>query len=145
MNSKNKLWIPFFLLLFAATFSSCKRLGITEPDSDRLGGPEHRYWKGRLAEHLRASGYEVVEEFAVGGGKTIDLVAVRYGRRIAVEVETGKSDAAANVEKCLAVGFQRVVVVATSASVLHTLARTVPDQPQVRLLTGADATQRGIW
>ncbi|MCJ7679302.1 MAG: hypothetical protein MUP70_01115 [Candidatus Aminicenantes bacterium] len=33
MNSKNKLWIPFFLLLFAASFSSCKRLGITEPDA----------------------------------------------------------------------------------------------------------------
>ena len=120
-------------------------LGISEPDADRLGGPEHRYWKKRLADHLRGNGYEVAEEFAVGGGKTIDLVAMRDGRRIAVEVETGKSDAAANVEKCLAVGFQRVVVVATSASVLHTLARTVPDQPQVRLMTGADATQPGIW
>ena len=69
-------------------------LGVAEADADRLGGPEHRYWKRRLAEHLRANGYEVVEEHPVGGGKTIDLVASRDGRRIAVEVETGKgSDA----------------------------------------------------
>lgn len=33
MNSKRKIWIPCFVLLFAATFSSCKRLGITEPDA----------------------------------------------------------------------------------------------------------------
>jgi len=41
-----------------------------------LGGPEHRYWKKRLAEHLRACGYDVTEEYSIGGGKAIDLVAV---------------------------------------------------------------------
>jgi len=45
-------------------------LGVSEPDGDRLGGPEHRYWKRRLAERLAASGYGVTEEAPLGGGKT---------------------------------------------------------------------------
>jgi hypothetical protein len=57
-------------------------LGIDEPDSDRLGGPEHRYWKKRLAEHLKSQGWEVVEEYPVGGGKAIDLLAMRDGSGI---------------------------------------------------------------
>jgi hypothetical protein len=120
-------------------------LGITEPDADRLGGPEHRYWKRRLANHLRGNGYEVVEESAVGGGKTIDLVATKDGKRVAFEIETGKSDAASNVVKCLATGFQRVIVVATSVAVSHALARTLPVWSQVSLLTGADAVQHSSW
>ena len=120
-------------------------LGIAEPDADRLGGPEHRYWKRRLSDHLRGDGYEVVEEFAVGGGKTIDLVATKGGKCIAFEIETGKSDAAGNVDKCLAAGFQRVIVVATSAAVLDAIARTLPVWPQVTLLTGAEAVQHNSW
>ena len=117
-------------------------LGITEPDADRLGGPEHRYWTKRLAAHLRGNDYDVVEEYPVGGGKTIDLVATKEGRRIAFEVETGKSDAAANVAKCLAVGIQQVVVVPTSPAILHALARYLPVRPQVRLLTCASGAER---
>ena len=89
-------------------------LGVRESDGDRLGGPEHRYWKRRLAEHLAAAGYEVTEEAPLGGGRTVDLLAVKDGWRTAVEIETGNSDAAANVRKCLAAGVERAVVVATN-------------------------------
>ena len=41
-----------------------KALGIDAGESDRYGGPEHRYWVKRIADHLRANGYEVTEEFA---------------------------------------------------------------------------------
>ena len=119
-------------------------LGIAESDADRLGGPEHRYWKRRLAEHLRASGYEVAEEYPLGGGQAIDLVATKGRQRTAFEVETGKSDAAANVKKCLAAGFERVVAVATSAAVLQGLARIVPEVSQVQMLTAAEAMQRDV-
>ena len=120
-------------------------LGIAESEADRLGGPEHRYWKRRLAEHMRADGYEVVEEFPLGGGKAVDLMAQRDGQRIAFEVETGNSDAAGNVEKCLAAGFQKIVVVATSTTVHNAIARMLPERPQVSLLTGADAVQHNAW
>jgi hypothetical protein len=120
-------------------------LGITESDADRLGGPEHRYWKRRLADVLRASDYTVTEEHPLGGGKAVDVVAQRDGRRIAFEVETGNSDAAANVRKCLAAGFEPVVVVATSATALHTLTRTLPLGPRVRLLAAAEAAKATTW
>ena len=116
-------------------------LGIEEPEADRLGGPEHRYWKMSLAEHLRASGYAVTEEYPVGGGKTIDLVAERDGKRIAFEVETGKSDAAANVRKCLEAGMERIIVVAVSAGIHDRLARTLRLRPGVELRDGHEVLQ----
>jgi Holliday junction resolvase len=102
----------------------------------------HTYWKRRLAEHLRTRGYEVAEEFPVGGGKTIDLVATRGGKRVAFEIETGASDAAANVRKCLAAGVDRVVVVATSARNRESLAKKLESCPGTIILTTSEATKR---
>jgi hypothetical protein len=54
---------------------------------------EHEYWKKLTAERYRAEGYSVEEEVPIGGGKAVDLVATKDGKRVAIEVETGKSDA----------------------------------------------------
>jgi hypothetical protein len=116
-------------------------LGIDEPAADRLGGPEHRYWKRRLAEHLKASGYSVTEEYPVGGGRTIDLVATRNGDRIAFEIETGRSDAVANVRKCLEAGMDRIIVVAVSADLRNRLVRTLRLRPGVELRDGHEVLQ----
>ncbi|MBM4017226.1 MAG: hypothetical protein FJ288_02695 [Planctomycetes bacterium] len=101
--------------ILALTDKGRQALGLRASPSGREGGPVHAYWKRRLAGHLRARGYDVTEEYAVGGGKAIDLVATRDGKRIAFEIETGQSDAAANVRKCLDAGLDRVVVVATGS------------------------------
>jgi len=118
-----------------------KVLGINEPECDRHGGAEHRYWCSRIASHLRSSGYEVTEEAPIGGGKTIDLLAVRDGKRMAFEIETGKSDAVANVEKCLAAGMDGVIVAATSASLRDTLRRGLKANSKVKVLTTADSLE----
>lgn len=97
-------------------------MGISDGESNRHGGVEHRYWVRHLADQLRLNGYKVQEEVPVGSGKTIDLVASRDGKRIAFEIETGKSDAAANVRKCLDAGMDRVVSVATSRRARDALA-----------------------
>jgi len=128
--------------VLALTGAGKAALGIDEPDADRLGGPEHRYWKKRLADHLRASGYDVTEEYPVGGGKTIDLVAERDGRRFAFEVETGKSDAASNVRKCLDAGIGNVVAVATSEDARRTLERRLRRRPGVGVFTPDEALRR---
>jgi hypothetical protein len=116
-------------------------IGINEPAADRLGGPEHRYWKRRLAEHLKACGYGVTEECPVGGGRTIDLVATRNGDRIAFEIETGRSDAVANVRKCLEAGMDRIIVVAVSADIRNRLVRTLRLRPGVELRDGHEVLQ----
>jgi len=89
-------------------------LGIKDAESNRQGGPEHRYWGQAVADHLQAEGYKVAKEVPTGGGKTIDIVATRAGKQIAFEIETGKSDAAANIRKCREAGFEEIVVAATS-------------------------------
>jgi hypothetical protein len=120
-------------------------LGINERESDRHGGPEHKYWTKVIAEHLEANGHEVSEEVPIGGGKAIDIVAVRNGRRIAFEIETGKSDAEANVQKCLEAGMNKVVVVFTSSSAGRDVPAALMQNPLVEVLTGSEALQKTEW
>ena len=42
-----------------------------------------------------------------------DLGAIKGNERIAIEVETGKSDVKENVRKCREAGFEKVVLVRT--------------------------------
>jgi Holliday junction resolvase len=120
-------------------------LGIPESPSAREGGPVHRYWKHRLAEHLRDCGYAVQEEAPIGGGHTVDLLATRDGKRIAFEIETGASDAEANVKKCLKHGFDRVVAVATSTNASDTVARKLCRQPGIDVLGAMGVLQQKSW
>ena len=80
-------------------------------------GLEHEYWKRLTAERYRAQGYTVEEGVPIGGGKAVDLVATKEGKRIAIEIETGKSDAEGNERKCRGAGFDETLVVCTKASV----------------------------
>jgi hypothetical protein len=81
---------------------------------------EHEYYRRIVAEDYRKKGYDVKEEVPIGGGKTVDLVASKDGRRIAIEIETGKSDAEGNVRKCREAGFDSVATVPTGKLRGHT-------------------------
>ena len=116
-------------------------LGMSSSESDRHGGAEHRYWCKVLADRLRAQGYAVTEEAPIGGGKTIDVLAERGGKRIAFEIETGKSDAGANVRKCIEAGMDRVVVVPTSRRVRDALPKKVSADPRVRCVTAGEVVR----
>lgn len=124
--------------ILALTEKGKKVLGIKTGRSDRHGGPQHRYWVKRIAEHLRLRGYKVDEEVPVGGGKTIDVIANKNGRRIAFEIETGKSDAAANVKKCLDAGIDKVFVVAASKIIHKKLASILPQDKRIKLRTASE-------
>ena len=113
-----------------------KVLGINPGKSDRHGSPEHRYWVRAIAEHIKNQGYDIGEEVPIGGGKTIDIVANRHGKQIAFEIETGKSDTLANVQKCLDIGIDEVFVVATSKRVKDNLAAMIKSHPGIKLVTG---------
>ena len=78
---------------------------------------EHEYWKELVAKHYREMGYEVEKELNIGEGKAVDLVATKGNERIAIEVETGKSDAIGNIEKDLETGFDKVVSMIISEDV----------------------------
>lgn len=86
----------------------------------RRGGLVHEYWKHRIADELRAKGLKVEVEAPLKTGGTVDiLVHTKDGPR-AIEIETGKSDAKANVEKCQRAGVPATLV-ATEREALKTL------------------------
>ncbi|MBI4446206.1 MAG: hypothetical protein HY645_09895 [Acidobacteria bacterium] len=70
---------------------------------------EHWYWKRTVYEELRRQGIEV--EIEKDGA---DLVAAVAGKRIAVEIETGKSDWNANVTRNLQNGVDLILIVWTN-------------------------------
>lgn len=83
-------------------------------EQKRHGGTAHEYWKNKYAEIYRRKGFTVSIEEPIGGGKTVDLVARNEKQKIALEIETGRSDTLANIEKCLDADFDQVIIIATS-------------------------------
>jgi len=77
---------------------------------------EHEHYKEITARRYREMGYEVQKEVKLAGGKAVDLVATRGNERVAIEIETGKSDVEANVRKCREAGFENIVVINTRKS-----------------------------
>lgn len=71
---------------------------------------EHEYWKYRIGMHYRKNGCDVTFEYRIGEGKSVDVMAEKDGKKIAIEVETGKSDYVYNVKKDLACGFDEIMV-----------------------------------
>jgi len=84
-------------------------------EKKREGGPEHEYWKYRIGELFKGKGYQVEIEKPVGEGKTVDIIASKDGERMAIEIETGKSDVDKNMLKCLNEGFSKITMVPLNA------------------------------
>jgi hypothetical protein len=86
---------------------------------------EHRYWVGLTVKHFEKKGYEVKCEHPVKGNGAVDILAQRGGERVAVEVETGKSNIKANLAKIKGAGFDRIVFVATSANAVSACQKAI--------------------
>jgi len=72
----------------------------------------HGYWKRFYAGRFRNAGYQVKEEVERNSG-WVDVLATRKKEMVAIEIETGKSDVVKNVKADLAMGYARIIVVAT--------------------------------
>ncbi|MCA9433873.1 MAG: hypothetical protein KC940_25350 [Candidatus Omnitrophica bacterium] len=82
----------------------------------RRGSLVHEYWKHKIATDLRAKGLDVQVEAPLHTGGTVDILVQTEDGPRAIEVETGKSDAKANMEKCEKAGIP-VTIVATDSNV----------------------------
>lgn len=112
------------------------------PKVARAGGAEHEFWKHELHALLERHGYGVVDEFPLGGGKTADLRAARGDRVLFIEVETGRSDIAANIAKYPSPAD--LIVFFTSAAVAQRYRDLVVlDRPGTRCLTPSEFDQVG--
>jgi hypothetical protein len=105
----------------------------------RHGGQVHQAVLAKLADRLRAEGWQVQVEVPIGAGRQADLVAEKpdAGRRVAVEFETGsaREGMITNITKALDAGFQEVWSVGVDEQVTSRIQRDLA-------LSGLDRDQR---
>ena len=83
----------------------------------KKGSWEHEYWKYRIGEYYKKKGYKITYEYKISKGKSVDLVAEKDEKKIAIEIETGKSDVIYNIRKDLEAGFDEVISVALNSKI----------------------------
>jgi hypothetical protein len=91
---------------------------------------EHEYWKYRIGMYYRKKGFNVTYEYRIGEGKSVDVVAEKDGRKIAIEIETGKSDYMYNVMKNLEYGFDEIIVAALNKATRERIVTELKDAGQ---------------
>jgi hypothetical protein len=77
----------------------------------KQGSFEHESAKLRVGQYFKDKGYKVTYEYKIGDGKSVDLIAEKDGKRIAIEIETGKSDSLYNITKNSVQGFDHIVCI----------------------------------
>jgi hypothetical protein len=96
------------------------------------GGPEHQYLQELVKRWGEAKGYRATVEEPLPSGGKVDVALRRDGHALACEISVTSSVAQeiGNVEKCLAAGFDEVVLLAlnraTLARVREALASRLP-------------------
>jgi hypothetical protein len=76
-------------------------------------GVVHKFWKHKVSEFYRKEGLDVrIEEYHVNGRP--DIIVNTDDKKIAIEIETGKSDYVKNVRRALEAGFDEVVCIAVN-------------------------------
>jgi hypothetical protein len=122
--------------------SVCESVGIA-PGPVPRASLEHQYWVMKVREHFENLGYGVALEHPIPGDGAVDLLGERSGERVAIEIETGKSDIKTNLAKVKNADFDRLVVVATSPPAVSACHRAIEgaglgNDPSVELMTWLD-------
>jgi Holliday junction resolvase-like predicted endonuclease/energy-coupling factor transporter ATP-binding protein EcfA2 len=104
---------------------------------------EHSFWVSRAAKHFERKGYTVSREHPIKGNGAIDLLATKGDKKVAIEVETGKSDINANLKKIKNIDFDRIVVIATTPAAVSACQKAIESadlnqSPQVEQFTWFD-------
>jgi DNA helicase HerA-like ATPase len=120
----------------------CSPLGI-DPGPKPRESLEHSFWVNRTSKYFERKGYEIKCEHPVKGNGAIDILAEKPGQRVAIEVETGKSNIKANLSKIRSAGFDRIVMLATSPAATEACQKAVDSSdrgrsPALELITWLD-------
>lgn len=84
------------------------------------GGPEHQYLQELVKRWAEAKGYRATVEEPLPSGGKVDVALRREGHTLACEISvtTSAGHEIGNVEKCLAAGFDEVVLLSLSRGTL---------------------------
>jgi hypothetical protein len=117
-----------------------RRPSPVEPAALGRGGPEHQYLQELVKRWAEAKGYRATVEEPLPSGGKVDVALRREGHSLACEISvtTGAGHEIGNVEKCLAAGFDEVVLLSLSRGTLG----KVREALDLRLPPGAAARVR---
>lgn len=87
------------------------------------GGPQHKYLQSLVKQIGEAHGYRATIEYPLPGSESVDVLLERDGHRIACEISIASTAdyEAGNLRKCLAAGFEEVVLLAPDEKKLRKL------------------------
>jgi len=122
--------------------SACSSQGI-QPGPRSRESLEHSFWVGRAAKYFESKGYDVSREHPVKGNGAIDILAKRGSQKVAIEIETGKSNIKANLNKITGDDFDKIVLVPTSPAAVTACQKAIDSTernkiPQIEQLTWFD-------
>lgn len=122
--------------------AACSSIGIDIGPAPRAS-LEHQYWVMKAAEYFEKKGYSLTREHVIQGNGAVDLLAERPGHRIAIEIETGKSNIRQNVRKAQRAAFDGIVLLATCPAAVSTCQKAIEeagqtDGPVPQLMTWLD-------
>ncbi len=94
----------------------------------------HKFWKFRIAEYYKNKGFDILVEEHVNGKP--DIIVISGDKKVAVEIETGNSEAIQNIEKNIKAGFDEVICVATNKEVEEKIRQELKiEDARIRLTT----------
>ncbi len=108
-------------VLLRLTKRAKEALGL-DSEIPEYGSLVHEYWKRFYGRKFEQQGYEVDFEVPRKSGR-VDVVACKKNERIAIEIETGKSNIVQNVKQDLIAKFDKVLVVATDKKAFEKVER----------------------
>lgn len=118
----NQGWLESQIVNLGQTRKLCLRLTKRAKDTLNLDNNEpqqgsivHEYWKRYSGQRFREQGYLVEFEVPRKSGR-IDVVAEKDGKKIAIEIETGKSDFLKNIRQNLSAKYDQIFIIATDKS-----------------------------
>jgi DNA-binding MarR family transcriptional regulator/energy-coupling factor transporter ATP-binding protein EcfA2 len=110
---------------------ACKRAGIIVPKRDSRGGIEHHYWIDRTRQFLRKLEFQPVLEH-----QDIDIQVPDY--KVAIEMETGKSNIAGNLVKLEKSRILAKFMLATNKAAEFKIKHRALDFPGIRAMHVSD-------
>jgi hypothetical protein len=90
-------------------------------------GVIHKFWKEKIANYYREKDIDVfVEQYFFNGRP--DIILLKENKKIAVEIETGKSDFVRNIKRAKEAGFDQIICVTTSKGVANKILNVLKDR-----------------
>ena len=113
-------------LLLRPTKKAKQSLKLNDQEPTNYGSLIHEYWKWYYGDKYKAKGYQITLEHPRASGHT-DIVVKKEKEKIAIEIETGKSDFNRNLQQNLLANYDKIIIVATNPAAFKKIERSLAE------------------